>query len=454
MRIATNVASRALLSLLLLWSSASCGGGQEAPQEPQPSQAAAEAPQVEEPQAKPEKDRFKGVQSYLRKLVAERKVAGAVAMISQDGKVLYQDAVGMQDVEAGTPMSPDTIFRICSMTKPITSVAVMMLVDEGKLALTDPLSKFVPEFKRVGVATEDPARKGSYSRREKASREITVQDLLTHTSGLTYGFLAPPYFHKLYTDAGISDGLAETKGTIGDQAKKLAALPLTHQPGAAWSYGLSTDVLGRVIEVASGKTLEAFFYERIFKPLQMNDTHFHVPAKDAPRLAAVYQPKKEDQTVERLPAGVVKNGQAVYSASYPLDRDGKYFSGGAGLVSTVKDYGRFAQMLLNGGELDGARILKKETVDLMTKSHTGDVKVPIDTFGDAFGLGFGVVTEAAKDAGKGSVGTFSWAGFYNTYFWIDPQKKVVGIVMTQLYPSEHVGLPEAFRKKTYAALGK
>lgn len=451
MRTLTNAASRLLLPLLL-WTSVACGGGQEAPQQPQPPPGAAEAPKVEAPKAEapaaePAKDRFQDIRSYLQGLVAEKKVAGAVALISQDGKQLYLDAVGMQDAEAGKPMSPDTLFRICSMTKPITSVAAMMLVDEGKLALTDPLSKFVPEFKNVKVATPDPAKKGAY-KQEKAQREITVQDLLTHQSGLTYGFLADPYFQKRYTDAGISDGLSETKGTIADEAKKLAGLPLVHQPGAAWTYSLSTDVLGRVIEVASGKTLEAFFYERIFKPLQMNDTHFHVPAKDEPRLAAVYQPGK-DQTIERLPAGGVQKGGLKYTATYPLDRNGKYFSGGAGLVSTVKDYSRFAQMLLNGGELDGARILKKETVDLMTKSQVAVPGMP----GAGFGLGFGVVTEAPKEGGQ-SVGSFSWGGFYNTYFWVDPQKKVVAVVMTQLYPNEHVGMQDTFSKKTYAALGK
>jgi CubicO group peptidase (beta-lactamase class C family) len=458
MRIATNATGRILLALLLLWSGVACSGGQEAPREPlPPPSAAAEAPKAEAPktaeapEAKPEKDRFQDVRGYLQGLVAEKKIAGAVAMISQGGNVLYLDAVGMQDVEAGKPMSPDTIFRICSMTKPITSVAAMMLVEEGKLSLTDPLSKFVPEFKKVTVATPDPAKKGAY-KQEKAQREITVEDLLTHKSGLTYRFLADPYFQKLYAAAGISDGLSETKGTIGDQAKKLAALPLVHQPGAAWTYSLSTDVLGRVIEVASGKTLEAFFYERILKPLQMNDTHFHLPAKDEPRLAAVVQPTK-DQTIERLPAGTVQKGELRYSASYPLDRNGKYFSGGAGLVTTAKDYGRFAQMLLNGGELDGVRILKKETVDLMTRSHTADVTMP-KGFLDAFGLGFGLVIEPPKDGDQASVGTFSWGGFYNTYFWVDPQKKVVGVLMTQLYPSEHLHMPETFLKKTYAALGK
>ncbi|AUX44525.1 serine hydrolase [Sorangium cellulosum] len=449
----TNRTRFLFLPLVLLWSSVACGGAQEAPSEPTPPRAqVGQAPPAEAPRPEPEKDRFQEVRGYLRRLVAEKKVAGAVAMVSQEGKVLYLDATGMQDVQAAKPMSTETIFRICSMTKPITSVAVMMLVEEGKIALSDPLSKFIPEFKRVEVATPDPAKQGA-SKREKARREITVHDLLTHKSGITYGFLADPSMRKVYRDAGISDGLTETKGTIADQAKKLASVPLIHQPGAAWSYGLSTDVLGRVVEVASGKTLEQFFYERMFKPLQMNDTHFHLPAKDEPRLAAVYEPT-QDQTIARLPAGPVEKGGAIYSASYPLDPNGKYFSGGAGLVSTVKDYGRFAQMLLNGGELDGAHILKKETVDLMTQNQIADVTLPWQQMGDGFGLGFAVVTEARKDGDLGSVGTFSWSGFYNTYFWVDPQKKLVGIVMTQLHPSDHLHMSDTFRKLTYAALSK
>ncbi|XXT20213.1 serine hydrolase domain-containing protein [Sorangium sp. So ce429] len=449
----TNRTRRILLPLFLLWSSAACGGTHETPIAPTPPPAqAAPPPHAEAPRPEPEKDRFQEVRGYLRRLVTEKKIAGAVAMVSQDGKVLYLDALGMQDVEAARPMSEETIFRICSMTKPITSVAVMMLVEEGKIALSDPLSRFVPEFKKVEVATPDPAKQGAY-KREKARREITIHDLLTHRSGLTYGFLENAYFRKLYRDAGVSDGLTETRGTIGDQAKKLASLPLMHQPGAAWSYGLSADVLGRVVEVASGRTLEQFFYERILKPLQMNDTHFHLPAKDEPRLAAVYQPA-QDGTIERLPAGPVEKNGAIYSASYPLDRNGQYFSGGAGLVSTVKDYGRFAQMLLNGGELDGTRILKKETVDLMTRNHTADVPLPWKEIGGGFGLGFGVVTEAHKGSELGSVGTFSWGGFYNTTFWVDPQKKLVGVLMTQLHPAHPLLISDTFRQMTYAALGK
>ncbi|EYF04633.1 serine hydrolase domain-containing protein [Chondromyces apiculatus] len=448
MRTVLTAAGRILLPISLLWNGIACGGSQDVPPPPRPALAAPTAAQPAKPA--PKKEPFKEVHDYLEGLVKEKKIAGVVALVSQNGEVKYTESLGLQDVEAGTPMTPETIFRICSMTKPITSVAVMMLVEEGKIALSDPLSKFVPEFKKVSVAVPDPAKKGEY-KRAKPRREITIEDLLTHRSGLTYGFLAEPYFLKLYRHAGISDGLIETKGTITQGVQRIALAPLTFEPGSSWGYSLATDVLGRVIEVASGKSLPEFFYERLLKPLKMNDTHFRLPAENQDRLAAVYQPK-EDQTIERLPAGKNERGGAIYSASYPLDWNGKYYSGGAGLVSTVKDYARFAQALLNGGELEGVRVLKKETVDLMTQNRIADVKRPEDLHGDGFGLGFGLVTEARKGGDAGSVGTFSWSGFYNTYFWVDPQTKIVGVVMTQLYPHGHLGLADDFRKKTYAAL--
>ncbi|AKT39667.1 serine hydrolase domain-containing protein [Chondromyces crocatus] len=450
MPIAMNAAGRLLLPLVILVNGVACGGSQEAPTPPRPSQAAPSA--TVNANAEPEKDNFEEVHAYLAGLVADKKIAGAVAMISQNGEVKYHEAHGLQDAEAGTPMTATTLFRICSMTKPITSVAVMMLVEEGKIALSDPLSKFVPEFKKITVGVPDPKKKGEY-KRERAKREITVEDLLTHRSGITYGFMTTPYFQKQYRYAGVSDGLTETKGTVADGARRIALAPLTFHPGSDWGYGLSTDVLGRVIEVASGKALAEFFYERILKPLQMNDTHFRVPAEHQTRLAAVYQPK-EDQTIERLPDGPVEKNGAVYSASYPLDWNGKYYSGGAGLVSTVNDYARFAQAMLNGGELDGVRLLKKETVDLMLKNHTTDVTFTEKEHGDAFGLGFGLVTDTSKSPDLGSVGTFSWSGFFNTYFWVDPQKKLVGVVMAQLQPHSHVDLGANFRKKTYAALAR
>ncbi len=389
-------------------------------------------------------EKLQDIHGLLEGLVETKSIAGGVALVARKGQIAYLDAVGMQDVETETPMAPDTIFRICSMTKPITSVAIMMLVDEGLLSLDDPVAKFIPEFEGVKVLVSG-STEGT-----PADREITIQHLLTHTSGLTYGFMGTPV-SALYREGRVSDGLIETDGTIGDNAARIASMPLLFQPGSAWAYSLATDVLGRVVEVASAKTLDAFFRERIFEPLGMKDTYFRLPPEKRSRLAAVYQPAADD-TIERLPEGRIETDGAVYSAGYPYSGSGKYFSGGAGLVSTVPDYARFLQMLLAGGEFDGVRLLKETTVELMTKDHCSDVEGLIEDHGDGFGLGFGVVTEAAKDRGLGSVGTYSWGGFYFTYFWVDPAEKLVGIVMAQLYPWGERTLWNDFRGLTYKAI--
>ncbi len=389
-------------------------------------------------------EKLRGIHELLEGLVEEKSIAGGVALVAREGEIAYLDAVGWQDVEAATPMATDTIFRICSMTKPVTSVAVMILVDEGLVSLDDPLSKFIPEFKDVRVFAA-----GS-SEGVPVERAITIRHLLTHTSGLTYGFIGSPV-SELYRKGGVSDGLIETDGTTGDNAVRIASMPLLFKPGTAWSYSLATDVLGRLVEVASGRTLDAFFSERIFEPLGMKDTHFVLPAEKRSRLAAVYQPGADD-TIERLPEGRNETGGVVYSASYPYRGSGRYFSGGAGLVSTVPDYARFLRMLLAGGELDGARILKPSTVELMTRDHCAGLEGLFDNHGDGFGLGFGVVTEAAGDRGLGSVGTYSWGGFYFTYFWVDPVEELIGIVMAQLYPWGEHALWSDFRRLAYEAI--
>ena len=271
---------------------------------------------------------------------------------------------GPRDAEAGLPVDEATIYRIASMTKPVTSVAVMMLLEEGKLGLDDPVSRYLPEFRAPTVLCAGPRRRRGAAT-VPARREITIRDLLTHTSGLSYRFLDRPGLGRLYAASGVSDGLSETPGTVADNVGRLARLPLLHQPGTAWEYGLSTDVLGRVVEVASGRTLDEFFRERIFGPLRMEDTSFVVPEAKRHRLAALYTPGP-DKAIRRVGPGPVEAGALVYSATYPTRDGSTYFSGGAGLCSTIGDYARFLQMLLNRGELDGVRLLKPETVELMT----------------------------------------------------------------------------------------
>ena len=382
---------------------------------------------------------IKKLDDRLARAVEGKEVAGAVGLLVRDGKVGYFRGVGMRDREAGVPMPTDAIFRIASMTKPVTSVAAMILVDEGKLSLDDPVAKYIPEFKDPKLLDGKPA-----------GREITVRHLLTHTSGLTYRFMGGP-LGELYAKAGVSDGLSQTPGTIADGARLLAAEPILFTPGTSWNYSLSTDVLGRVVEVASGKPLDAFFRERIFAPLKMDDTGFYVPSEKVGRLAALYQ-AGPDHSLDRAPETPITQGTLVYSASYPYDGPKTYFSGGAGLTSTAGDYARFLAMLLGEGELDGVRILKAETVKAMTTNQITEFPLTLGSIhGDRFGLGFGVVTPGGKDKTPMSVGSYGWGGFFHTIFWVDPAKKVVGVLMTQTYPAATSIQPD-FVKAAYEAL--
>jgi CubicO group peptidase (beta-lactamase class C family) len=392
--------------------------------------------------------RLERIDALIRAAVERRQIAGGVALLARHGKLGYLQAIGRQDVEAKKPMAADTLFRIASMTKPVTSVAVMMLVEDGKVRLDDPVSKFIPEFKEMKVLV--PGKAGAGNTLVSAEREITIHHLLTHTSGLTYRFWGQKPWCDLYRQGGVSDGIVHLEGTIGDNIRRLAKQPLMFQPGSAWMYGLSTDVLGRVVEVASGRDLATFFRERLFKPLKMEDTFFFVPEAKKPRLSAVYMPGEGGKLV-RVGEGPVTIGELVFSATYPLEKDGKYYSGGAGLVSTAGDYARFLQMQLGGGELDGARILKAETVRQMTSNQIGKLVSIIGDHGDGFGYGFGVVTPAGK-GDVASVGSFSWGGIFYTYFWVDPQKQLIGILMTQVYPNDKLSLRSDFKKRAYESL--
>lgn len=412
-------------------------------------------PANDQPDAvRPTAERWERVRKLMQEHVEKRQIAGAVVLVQQRGKPVLYEAIGNSDVEANTPMTRDTIFRIASMTKPITSVAIMMLVEERKLHLDDPLSKHLPEFAdmTVLVPTKEGGGDNKGYRIVKADRAITIRHLLTHTSGIIYRFSGRPHLTKMYVEAGVSDGLAETAGTIGENVKRIAKLPLLHQPGGVWEYGLSTDVLGRVVEVASGKALDAFFRERIFEPLQMRDTDFLVPKEKRSRLAALYTPD-DKKIIRRTGSGPIHAGSLIYSATFPTADDNRYFSGGGGLTSTARDYGRFLQMLLNRGELEGKRLLKPETVDQMTRNQIGDQKITFTVHGDGFGYGFGIVTGREKPASPASVGSYSWGGIFNTFFWVDPRRQLIGIVMTQLYPFNHLTLWKDFQAKVYECLG-
>ncbi len=352
----------------------------------------------------------------------------------------------MADREAGTPMANDTLFRIASMTKPITSVAVMMLFEEGRLALEDPISKFLPELGGARVLKGDGSRDTVPS-----EREITIQHLLTHTSGMTYEFIGLEPLATMYGEAGVSNGLIETEGTIADFVKQLGSLPLLHQPGEQWSYGQSTDVLGRLVEVVSGQSFDVFLRDRIFTPLGMKDTGFFPPEDQAARMAAVYEWSEADG-LRRLPEEPIVQGHLKYSTTFHFNGPRTFFSGGGGLASTAPDYFRFAQMLRNGGELDSVRLLKPETVALMTQNHIGDMSMGLDLgIPDPMRFGLGLSVKSTSDA-QGGRGTFGWAGFYHTLFWIDPEKDVIGIFLSQLRLPEGKDLQGDFQRAVYEAL--
>ena len=393
------------------------------------------------------------VQGY----VDDEAVAGAVTLIARKGGQAHVRAYGMANRASGRPMRPDTIFRIASMTKPVTSVAVMMLYEEGRFKLNDPVGQYLPALASLSVLTPSDGGGEPYSR-EPARRPVTIRHLLTHTSGIGYRFLgdlgaspAQRALSELYRDAGVADGLAEHDGTIEGLVTALGHLPLLHEPGAAFSYGLSDDVLGRLVEVLSGVTFDEFLRTRLFEPLGMHDTYFYLPAGKADRLASLYAPNASGGLDEV--EGTVEGAHLIYSATYSTGAHRTNFSGGAGLSSTVYDYARFLQMLLNGGALNGVRILSPVTVDLMTTDHIGDVPAGsvVQPGSAGFGLGFAIRGRPGADGEIGSEGAYYWSGFFNTTFWVDPTEELIGILMTQIFPSAS-DIQERFRIMAYQAI--
>jgi CubicO group peptidase (beta-lactamase class C family) len=388
-------------------------------------------------------DRLERIGSLMQRHVDEGLLAGAVALVARDGKAAYLKSVGMQDKEKGVEMKPDAIFRIASMSKPITSVAVMMLYEEGRFQLKDPVSKFIPEFRDVKVLAS-PEDGSAQAGLVPAKRPITIRHLLTHTSGLTYQW--DPRVGVKYLEAGVTHGLIQDEDLLCDDMKRLAQLPLVHQPGEAYTYGLSTDVLGRVVEVASGMPFDEFLRRRILQPLRMNDTCFRLPEGKAARLAAVYGPDPNGG-IRRLPNGVLGSRPMQISVTYPYEGTHRYCSGGGGLCSTILDYARFCQMMLNGGEMDGVRLLSPKTVELMTADHVGELNAS-----SGFGLGFGV-TRSLREAGElTSVGAYRWGGYWYTTFFIDPAEKLIGVCMAQINPSGAATLNDKFEALAHQAI--
>ena len=375
--------------------------------------------------------RLARIDAALQPYIDNKQLAGAVVAIARKNKTVYMKSFGLADIEANKPMKNDHIFRIASMTKPVTSVAVMMLYEEGKFLLDDPVSKYLPEFKELKVLTAD-------GNTVPAKREITIRDLLRHTSGISYRFWGKP-IAELYEKAGISDGLEPTAGTIADNSKRIAAQPLHSQPGEAFEYGLNTDVLGYLVEVLSGMPLDRFFKERIFNPLKMPDTQFYVSEAQRSRVVSLYTPGEKGGLL-KSPDAPTRWGQLIFSPAVPYGTQRTYFSGGGGLTSTAGDYLRFTQMFLKGGKLDAVRLLSRKSVELMAMNHIGDISVwtyvppgSAGNLGDKFGLGFGVRSDAGMNE-LGSTGEYMWAGIFNTRFWIDPKEQLSIVMMGQIIP--------------------
>jgi len=390
-------------------------------------------------------ERLQRLSAAMQRYVDEGRVAGIVTYVARNGRVAHLEAFGKADVESGRPMKTDTVFRIASQTKAFTSVAVMMLVEEGKIGLADPVSRFIPAFAKTTVALPPPpagTAADSPASVVSAKRPITIRDLLTHTAGIGYG--DGPAAAQ-WQAAGIQGWyLADRGEPVSAVVERMAALPMDAQPGERFVYGYSADILGVVVERASGLTLAEFFRQRITAPLGLIDTQFYLPPAQRDRLAAVYA--VVDGRIER--ATDPRTGQGQY-----VDGPRVAFSGGAGLLSTARDYGRFLQMLLNGGELDGVRLLGPKTVELMTVNHVGSRLAEVwDRPGRGFGLGFEVVEDVGQTGRHGSVGVFGWGGAYHTMYWVDPQERLVALLMTQLLPAGDSDLHETFRTLVYQAI--
>jgi len=399
------------------------------------------------PTAKPESvglsaERLDRVSKAVQKSIDDKRIAGAVTLVMRRGQVAWIKAQGMQDREAAKPMRADSIFRICSMSKPLTSAAVMILYEEGKFLLEDPVSKYLPEFKNPKVLVKPAGGGKPYT--IPATHEITIRDLLRHTSGLTYNWNDD--LGAMYRDANVAHGLLPYDGTIGDNVERLAKLPLLFNPGERFEYSLSVDVLGRLIEVVSGKTFDEFLRTRLLEPLNMKDTYFFPPENKLDRLATAYT-YYPDKGLNRFPDTPITEGTFSYSADYPYHGAKKLFSGGAGLNATAVDYARFCEMMLEGGKLGGVRILSRKSVELMTHDQLG--KIGPD---QSFGLGFGIDGEKSPLTELGTPGSFGWGGFFYTTFSIDPKEQMIVVFMGQLHPTGDLSLASQVHELAYQAI--
>jgi len=399
-------------------------------------------------------ERLARIRPAIEKHIGDDKIAGAVTLVARRGEVVHLECAGLMDRECNKPMQPDTIFRLYSMTKPITCVALMTLYEHGQFQLFDPVSKFIPSFDGLKVYTDVG---NSETRLADLQRPVTVRDLLTHTSGLTYHFLEYGHVEEMYREkqGWFTKPLAEF---IAD----LLELPLTFQPGRGWRYSVAHDVVAYLIEIMSGQPLGVYLQENVFKPLGMVDTGFYVPESKLDRFASMYGALSLDESdttstkqIEAADAGV--NHRLAGPNDSTESQPHKIFRGGVGLVSTAVDYWRFSQMLINMGQLDGERVLSRKTVELMTTNHLPPELMPIEIGGVFFpgygyGLGVGVLMDLGQCHSLGSEGTYDWGGAANTSFWIDPREKLIGVQMAQFQPSGYHLMANDFRVAVYQSI--
>lgn len=387
-------------------------------------------------------DRVKVIDNNMQAWVDKNWISGGVGLILRDGKPVYHKAFGYANKENKVTMRTDHIFRIASQTKAITSVAVMILFEEGHFLLDEPVSKFIPGFSKPKVLDKFNEKDSSYTTLP-AKREITIRDLLTHTSGIGYAQIGSKEANAIYAKNGVVGGIGVKGITLADNINRLATLPIFHQPGEKYTYGLNTDVLGYLVEVVSGMTLDQFFQKRIFEPLGMKDTYFYLPKEKQNRLVSLYTHTN----------GQLKEAEAVTQINGTFYRDFpnmnlQMFSGGGGLSSTIMDYGIFLQMMLNGGEYNGKRILSRNTVRMMTQNQIGDLNNGVNKFG----LGFGITTERGSARIPTNIGTFDWGGMFATTYWVDPKERLVGLFFQNAYPTEHGDVGERFKVLAYQAI--
>ncbi len=389
--------------------------------------------------------RLRRLDAVMQRYVDEGKLAGVITLLARHGETAHCECFGVADIEDQTPMQIDALFRIFSMTKPITSVALLMLYEEGHFQLSDPVARFIPEFKETQVLTE--AKEDEW-RTTDLERAITLHDLFTHTAGLAYGLDRSSPVDVRYQDEGI----LRMDEPMSDKVKRIAALPLAQQPGRAWKYSVATDVLGYLVEIIAGVPFDAFLKERIFTPLGMTDTDFYVPADKQARLTTVYEPDDKGGIRALTATDAPEEEREATEAWINKRRKPAFLSGGGGLISTIGDYLRFALMLRNQGRLEGERLLGRKTVELMTQNHLAPQIHPWADPAWGFGLGVGVLLDPARAKILGSAGAYGWGGAASTDYWYDPQEDLIGILMTQFMPSGHYPIAQEFKVLAQQAL--